>query len=263
MEKKGIGKPCKYWWVTSAGFENGVTAKVGDLDHHAVVNHTVGWFETTVDLKVAGVEVGHALNVIIKRQKKLVKIWISIRKMQLILILLLWKYIQIKIPLLCHTWLISWTPCPWRFRQDKRSYHSECTGSKRSYFFHFYCPAPCTFASMFARWSRSLRTASAYQRDCGDIATSGERRPQRSHVNSYVVHNTDRWLKDRHFWMFKEQKVWESHTQTSIFGPSVIWTKGCNSHPERSSLAQLKHPEHTVLELDGAVEFGQVVVIDP
>lgn len=43
-----------------------MAAKVGDLDHHAVVNHTVGRLETTVDFNVAGVEVGHALNVIIK-----------------------------------------------------------------------------------------------------------------------------------------------------------------------------------------------------
>lgn len=37
----------------------------------------------------------------------------------------------------------------------------------------------------------------------------------------------------------------------------------CSSHPEGSSLAQLKHPVHTVLELDSAVELGQVVVINP
>lgn len=34
------------------------------------------------------------------------------------------------------------------------------------------------------------------------------------------------------------------------------------SHPERSSLAQLKHPIHTILELDSAVELGQIVVVN-
>ncbi|TNN55615.1 hypothetical protein EYF80_034131 [Liparis tanakae] len=47
--------------LTSAGPQDGVTAEVGDLDHHAVVDHTVGGLEATVDLDVTGVEIGHAL----------------------------------------------------------------------------------------------------------------------------------------------------------------------------------------------------------
>lgn len=35
------------------------------------------------------------------------------------------------------------------------------------------------------------------------------------------------------------------------------------SYPQRASLAQLEHPKQAVLKLDGAVELGQVVVIDP
>lgn len=35
-----------------------------------------------------------------------------------------------------------------------------------------------------------------------------------------------------------------------------------SSHPEGASLAELEHPEHTVLKLHRAVELGQVVVID-
>lgn len=38
-----------------------MAAKVSDLDHHAVVDHTVGGLEASMDLDVTGVEVGHAL----------------------------------------------------------------------------------------------------------------------------------------------------------------------------------------------------------
>lgn len=34
------------------------------------------------------------------------------------------------------------------------------------------------------------------------------------------------------------------------------------SYPEGASLTELKHPKHTVLKPDGAVELGQVVVIN-
>lgn len=34
------------------------------------------------------------------------------------------------------------------------------------------------------------------------------------------------------------------------------------SYPQRAPLAELKHPEHAVLELHRAVELGQVVIID-
>lgn len=47
--------------LTSAWAQDGVTAKVSDLDHHAVVDHTVGGLEATVDLNVTGVEIRHAL----------------------------------------------------------------------------------------------------------------------------------------------------------------------------------------------------------
>lgn len=47
-----------------------MTAKVGDLDHHAVVEHTVGGLEAAVDFNVAGVEVGHALDVAQRRLMK-------------------------------------------------------------------------------------------------------------------------------------------------------------------------------------------------
>ena len=43
--------------LTSAWVQDGVTAKVSYLDHHAVVDHTVGRLEATVDLDVTGVEV--------------------------------------------------------------------------------------------------------------------------------------------------------------------------------------------------------------
>lgn len=47
--------------LTSAGTEERVATKVGDLHHHAVVHHTVGGLEATVHLDVTGVEVRHAL----------------------------------------------------------------------------------------------------------------------------------------------------------------------------------------------------------
>lgn len=50
-----------YKCFTSAGVEEGVAAKVGELHHHTVVHHTVGGLEATVDLDGTGMEVGHAL----------------------------------------------------------------------------------------------------------------------------------------------------------------------------------------------------------
>lgn len=47
--------------LTSSWQQDGVATKVCDLDHHAVVNHTVGRLEATVDLNVTGVEIRHAL----------------------------------------------------------------------------------------------------------------------------------------------------------------------------------------------------------
>lgn len=48
-------------YLTSAGTEERVATKVGDLHHHAIVHDTVGGLEATVHLDVAGVEVRHAL----------------------------------------------------------------------------------------------------------------------------------------------------------------------------------------------------------
>lgn len=50
------------WSFTSAGTQEGVAAKVGDLYHHAIVHHTVGGLETPVSLDVTDMEVGHALS---------------------------------------------------------------------------------------------------------------------------------------------------------------------------------------------------------
>lgn len=47
--------------LTSAGTEERVATKVGDLHHHATVHDAVGGLEATVHLDVAGVEVRHAL----------------------------------------------------------------------------------------------------------------------------------------------------------------------------------------------------------
>lgn len=50
-----------YEKLTSAWSQDGVAAKVSDLDHHTVVHHTVGGLEATVNCNVTGVEVRHAL----------------------------------------------------------------------------------------------------------------------------------------------------------------------------------------------------------
>lgn len=42
--------------------QDGVTAEVGDLHHHAVVHHTVGGLQAPVNTDAAGVEVRHALH---------------------------------------------------------------------------------------------------------------------------------------------------------------------------------------------------------
>lgn len=43
--------------LTSAWTEDGVAAKVSDLDHHAVVNHAVGGLEASVHFNITGVEI--------------------------------------------------------------------------------------------------------------------------------------------------------------------------------------------------------------
>lgn len=48
--------------VTLEGAKKSIAAKVCDLHHHAVVHHTVGGFEATVNLNVTGMEVRHALH---------------------------------------------------------------------------------------------------------------------------------------------------------------------------------------------------------
>ena len=47
--------------LTESRAQDGVAAEVGDLHHHAVVQHAVGGLEASVALNAAGVEVGHAL----------------------------------------------------------------------------------------------------------------------------------------------------------------------------------------------------------
>lgn len=112
----------------------------------------------------------------------------------------------------------------------------------------------------FAAMEPLFKSAPAYPRACADNAAGGERRPRRAHINSC---SPEYGQLMRRFWIFKERKSWESHTQTIFSGTEVRWKECCSSHPERSSLAQLEHPINSILELDSAIELGQVVVIDP
>lgn len=91
-----------------------------------------------------------------------------------------------------------------------------------------------------------------------------ERRPQSAHVKQ--LRSADRGqalngrARSKSPGRVAQQRV--CLTRTSEIRPGG-GLRCCASHPEGSSLAQLKHPVHTVLELDSAVELGQVVVIDP
>lgn len=58
-------------FYTSAGAKKGVTAKVCDFHHHAIVHHTVGGLEATMYLDVTGMEVGHALHRGFTHQRRL------------------------------------------------------------------------------------------------------------------------------------------------------------------------------------------------
>lgn len=43
--------------LTSAWLQDGVPAEVSDFHHHAVVDHTVGGFEATMDPNITGVKI--------------------------------------------------------------------------------------------------------------------------------------------------------------------------------------------------------------
>lgn len=218
-----------------------------------------------MDFNVTGVEIWHALDIVQKRKDDegwlcgVIKLWLSEKSLQnslpVILLLLIFMIITIIVPLQCHTWLISWTPYPWRFHQDTRSYHSECTRKKikRSYFCYFYgsaraCLHVCLFVEVLFKLCLLIK---------GTVKLSwaaGEKRPLSSFVNRFARHGQG-GVCAQHVEILK--KDWKKERRVEL----KVWCS-CSSHPEGASLTELEHPKHTILKLHSAVELGQVVVIN-
>lgn len=81
---------------------------------------------------------------------------------------------------------------------------------------------------------------------------AGKKRPPSSFVNRFARHGHG-GVRARHFEILKKELKERNPSQSYVR----------SSHPEGASLTELEHPKHTVLKLHGAVELGQVVVINP